>query len=502
VSIAGTKAYFDKNKTNYPLFYDKWQRPSEWIQLPDLTNDTQKIVALFAVYDNPSNFVTFRCTGAITVDWGDGTATENINSGVTAEHNYAYANAGNTTTEGWRQVIITITPQSGQNITAFNIRDFRHSAASAVSSCYNWLQLRLKTPSLTSIVLQGGGNVDTDTIQSIEVLESALTSLLNAFAGIVGLQRVYVKSSATVTNMQGCFSSGNANLIDIVCDITIGANTSFNTTFSGCQQLRYPPKFKFASNASINSIQYCYANCFSLLEAPDLGNLTSACTDFIGVFSGCRSLRRAPNMNTNSAATTTEMFDGCYSLISLPLYNTQNVTNMSFMFRNCTSLRSVPAFNTRWVTTYSNMFLSCNNLTSMPHPWGSTSATIMTAMFRNCFSLKNVAAMTSTNVTSFIDLFRDCTALTAVPALSMGSATAASGYSSMFLNCFNVGEINATGIKFTFTVANCQLSGGELDNIYANLPTVVGQSLTVTGNYGTATDNTGTATAKGWQVIG
>lgn len=502
MSIAGTKAYFDKNKTNYPLFYDKWQRNSEWIALPDLTNDAQKIVALFAVYDNPSNFVTFRCTGAITVDWGDGTATENINSGVTAEHNYVYANAGNTTTEGWRQVIITITPQSGQNITAFNIRDFRHSAASAVSSCYNWLDLRLKTPSLTSLVVQGAGNVDTDTIQSIEILDSAFTSLANAFAGIAGLQRVYVKSSATVTNMLGCFSSGCFNLTDVVCDITIGANTSFNTTFAECRQLRYIPKFKFASNASINSMQYCYANCFSLLEAPDFGNLTSACTDFIGVFSGCRSLRRAPNMNTTSAATTTEMFDGCYSLISVPLYNTQNVQNMSLMFRQCASLRSVPAFNTRWVTNYANMFNGCSGLVSMPHPWGSTSATAMNSMFQNCISLKYVSTMTSTNVTTFVSIFNGCTALTAVPALNMGAATASSGYTNMFNNCLNVGKNSATGIKFTFSAANEQLSGTELDNLYTNLATVSGQTITVTGNYGTATDNPTIATLKGWTVTG
>jgi hypothetical protein len=47
---------------------------------------------------------------------------------------------------------------------------------------------------------------------------------------------------------------------------------------------------------------------------------------------------------------------------------------------------------------------------------------------------------------------------------------------------------------------NCNLSAAALDEIYTNLPVVVGKTIIVTGNYGVAGDNPVIATAKGWTV--
>jgi hypothetical protein len=70
----------------------------------------------------------------------------------------------------------------------------------------------------------------------------------------------------------------------------------------------------------------------------------------------------------------------------------------------------------------------------------------------------------------------------------------------MFLNCNSVSRIQASNFNFTFSIANCKLSGTALNEIYTNLPTVSGQTITVTGNYGTATHDPTIATAKGWTV--
>jgi hypothetical protein len=63
-------------------------------------------------------------------------------------------------------------------------------------------------------------------------------------------------------------------------------------------------------------------------------------------------------------------------------------------------------------------------------------------------------------------------------------------------------QIKATGIKFTFSVANCKLSAAALNEIYTNLATVTGQTITVSGNHGTNADDPTIATAKGWTVSG
>ena len=71
-----------------------WQRPSDWLALPTVTAPEQKFVGLLAVYNSTANFVALRVRGAYTVDWGDGSAPENVADNTTAQHQYSYAALG------------------------------------------------------------------------------------------------------------------------------------------------------------------------------------------------------------------------------------------------------------------------------------------------------------------------------------------------------------------------------------------------------------------------
>ena len=57
-----------------------WVRPSTWLTLPTVNSNEDKIVGLFAIFEE-SNFVALQIQGNYTVDWGDG-LVENFNSGV------------------------------------------------------------------------------------------------------------------------------------------------------------------------------------------------------------------------------------------------------------------------------------------------------------------------------------------------------------------------------------------------------------------------------------
>jgi hypothetical protein len=70
----------------------------------------------------------------------------------------------------------------------------------------------------------------------------------------------------------------------------------------------------------------------------------------------------------------------------------------------------------------------------------------------------------------------------------------------MFATCPSLQRMSATGFAFSFSLANCQLSGAQLDAIYTALPSVSGQTITVSGNFGTATHDPTIATTKGWTV--
>ena len=77
-------------------YYDpQWTRPTDWPALDAPVVGTQKIQLLYAVHDieTAGNAVAFSAAAAYSVDWGDGTASEDVATGVTAEHTFDYDDA-------------------------------------------------------------------------------------------------------------------------------------------------------------------------------------------------------------------------------------------------------------------------------------------------------------------------------------------------------------------------------------------------------------------------
>jgi len=95
--------------------YD-WTRPADWLTMP--TPGTQEFVGLLAITDDTVNYLALQFAGNYTVDWGDG-VTENVATGVKAQHQYTYSAISSSTlsTRGYKQVLVRVTPQSGQNLT-------------------------------------------------------------------------------------------------------------------------------------------------------------------------------------------------------------------------------------------------------------------------------------------------------------------------------------------------------------------------------------------------
>ena len=98
---------------------EPYVRPVDWLSIDSLVNSgDQKVVILAAVFEE-SNFVAVQCQGNYTVNWGDGTVT-NYSSNTIAYYQYDWnysGFSGTTTSRGYKQTIITITPQAGQNLT-------------------------------------------------------------------------------------------------------------------------------------------------------------------------------------------------------------------------------------------------------------------------------------------------------------------------------------------------------------------------------------------------
>jgi hypothetical protein len=96
-----------------------WIRPADWLELDTPLDTEERFTALVAVYNRTENYCAFVAEGDYTVDWGDGTVEDYV-AGATAYHQYNFSNVeldGTLTSEGFKQAILTITPQAENSLT-------------------------------------------------------------------------------------------------------------------------------------------------------------------------------------------------------------------------------------------------------------------------------------------------------------------------------------------------------------------------------------------------
>jgi len=311
---------------------DEWVRPSDWLALPVVNLPEQKIVGLHAVFNHDSNFIAFRMQGNYTVDWGDGSPLENLASGVVADHNYNFSNTalnGTLTSRGYKQAIITITPQAGQNLTNVNFGVLHPLENLSYSS--GFLDITISTPNVTSLVFRNN-NIEHRLVEQVKINTiNTITNLQNMFAGCASLQSISLFNTANVTTMQGMFFS--------------------------CQMLKTVP---FFNTVSVVNGEGMFSTCTSLQIVP-LFNFTNLIV-MQNMFAGCASLKSIPLFNIPNVTSMQNTFGACVGLIEIPLFNTVNVQNMNATFFNCLSLQILPLFNTSNVVNFTVMFQGCHSL--------------------------------------------------------------------------------------------------------------------------------------------
>jgi hypothetical protein len=231
---------------------------------------------------------------------------------------------------------------------------------------------------------------------------------------------------------------------------------------------------------------------------------TSNGTNFAGMFAsngfgGTTALTTVPLFDLSKAFSCVDMFLGALSLTSAPAFSMPIATNLSTMFSGCTALET-SAVAHAGNSLCASMYLNCTNLKSIAM-MNTAGVTDFSSMFSGCATLVTIPLLNTTNATTLNSMFLGCSLLQTVPALNCGGP-AINNYNGMFSTCPSLSRIAATGFKFSFSVGACKLSAAALNEIYTNLPVVVGQTITVTTNPGTTADNPAIATGKGWVVTG
>jgi surface protein len=463
-----------------------WVRNPQWLALPTVLSTDQKFVGLHAIFPS-ANFLALVAAGDYTVDWGDG-VTENFASGVVAYHEYDYTNAafdGTLTDAGYKQAIVTVTPQAGQNLTYLNLSQKHNQSGlqaynsgfldiTVTSEFLTDYRVAMPTPSTTT------GVINFNLLEQASIVNSDCRQLSNLFRNCRQLQCLgdFVTSSFTpvsksvtftdtgdlITSAGHGFRNGDSVLftsivsttginvdaqyyiINVTTDTfqvstTYGGSalalttdgtgvalygTNMNSMFVNCSSLTSIPLF---NTANVTNMGTMFSSCSSLATVP-LFN-TANVIDMSSMFQNCRGLKLIPLFNTANVTNMSSMFTACSSLTTVPLFNTANVTAMNSMFVNCTSLTSVPLFNTVAVTRMSSMFSACSSLTSIPL-FNTAAVTVMSSMFVNCSSLTTVPLFNTANVTNMGSMFQNCSSFTSVPLFNTANVTA---MNSMFNTC-------------------------------------------------------------------
>jgi len=377
--------------------------------------------------------------------------------------------SGTLTSAGYKQVIITVTPQAGQSFTMIDLQQTFTRTNLTTNAPIPWLDIAISGTSLTTIKITGSSSPTFRPLflERVNIVSSNLSSYANLFAECFELKSVTVNTNATVTSTANMFL--NCRSIESIPLFTTSSVTDMSGMFNGCQAIETVPLFNTSSVANMSSM---FRLCLALVSVPlftttsvtNMSNMFEACTNLTSVplfntpvvtnmgqmFYSCTSLTSVPLFNTASVTNMASMFNSCYSLKTVPLFNTVAVTSMSIMFDSCYSLTSVPLFTTSSVTDMSNMFNLCRSLESVPL-FNTAAVTTMSSMFGTCTSLKTVPLFNTVAVTNMASMFNGCTSLKSVPLFNTAAVTS---MSSMFNGCYSLTSVPLFNTAAVTTMAS------------------------------------------------
>ena len=317
---------------------EPYQRPKDWLTLPDMIDGDSKLIGLYAVYPN-GNYVALSAAGSYTVNWGDGTV-ENFASNIQAEHIYNYAAPALDGTNAPVSLAMdgTVTRANHGRVEGEKIKLYTIAGVTELKEgqdCYV-RDVTLNSFKLSTTV----GGV------ALTFASAGTAALLPYKQAIIQLtpQAGQTLISLTLQKKHTALSS-NTNAISInFLDLKLGG-PSITSLMIG-------------SNGGSSSVV-----SFFLLE--QVAIYRTALTSLSYLFYSLRALKNVSYFNTTAVTNMSYMFQNCYALQTVPLFNTTAVTIMNSMFQYCYTLQTVPLFNTAKVTDMSGMFYNCYALSSI-----------------------------------------------------------------------------------------------------------------------------------------
>jgi hypothetical protein len=498
------------NKDYNRLVGTEWIRPSEWLPLPNLSGITQAIVGLVAILPgftsghtgitSNSNFLAIRARPAYIVDWGDGTTGAFADLATASkQYNYYSLPDGNLTSEGYKQVIIQITPQSPNNLTYvdFNVKAVITGVTLPNGTPQNYLEIKIKGPNLNNSSAPGANSKypllkNLEFIGPTQLTNTSISGNFNNLENVGGSEWTRNRTSNSTLFVQ-CNSIKNIPLLE-----TKNATSMLQMTNS-CFALKYFPPIDTTKVTNFNST---FFNNYSLEFMPYID--TSLSTEFLQMHTSNHCLRKIPEYNTASGVTMNSMFTNCYSLLELPLLNTSNIQDFGGSLNSLFSIKTIPPLNTSQGKNFGSWLRSTTRVNVYPEFNYSNATNLDLAYANNLAGWKIATVAGGTGLTGYRNTFAASRPIIAGISASFSGAT--------FYNTSDGGGFFAQSARIapaynagaTISYINTSMSPTALNELFTSLATLSGvcASINITGNWGSSGCNRSIATSKGWTVIG
>ena len=522
--------------------YRKYTRPEEWLRMPSLVDGDEKVHMLVKVYEQGDNYLAMRLEGDYQVDWGDGNVTTH-SSGTLAEGDIQWSGVSSSTltSGGYRQSMVTVTPQSGSSLTKIEMDPTGGERHTDDPLSYNTNMVSVKMAGQNFTTLTSAFRY----CQGLEEFEFVgahnCTNLSQMFMYCHNLRKVIQFDTSNVTSF---FRLHNYNytLLEIPkYDLTSATDVRY--MFDNCVDIEYIQPWDLDNEAtSLVSIVTMFNSCNSLKNLPltSMTNIIAANQAFAGnrfkkfdlsvpnlttvnnMFQNCSELEEVTSDFPSGLTNTTYMFDNCQSLKTLKPFDTTSVTSSAFMFRNTYELKDVSGFNFSASTNSEYMFINsgiekppmalgggncnyfaqgCDNVREWP-----TFHQPITGAFRMFISnwvLEELPTMDVSSLTDIRTILNSCYNVRSLPAWNLSGVT--NSDTNTFYNCYELRESNISGLTRTHSYRNTQLNRDAIVNIFNNLGTAAGsQTIYVNGTPGAANltaPDVAIATGKGWTVV-
>lgn len=415
-----------------------WVRPSDWLILPSAEANSVKI--LHAVFDQAENYVVIKMQTAdnstYTINWGDGNSTTAA-SNTNITYNYTYSSAsldGTLSSRGYKQAIITITPQAGKTFTLCDLSQKISTPTGMQMYATGLLDVNINLPNLTAA-------------QRLFIGSSVVRHSY--------LERVYITSWGLVNNVSSLFQ---------YCPALQSLNeTEWNM-------------------ANIQTTAAMFFSC-SGIKVIDGSNWNMAkVTTIADMFRDCQTIQKinCANWNLGLCTTFSSTFQSCVALTEIDVsnWNTSNVNSFSYTFQACRSLTrlNVRNWNAAKVTTMTNMFELCYALQEIDMSlWSLPLCTTASAAFANCHSLRKLGPCSFSNLTTLGTTFNNCRSLTSctITGMKVNVDFTACRLSTTALNQIYTNLATVTGRTITVT--------SNYGNVADDITIATAKGWTVTG---------------------